>query len=128
MIFYILEEVNDSNFSKGTVIPHKKNIEILPLGYSRKKSKRGGALRTLFFSDKMFYPLKLHKTVLHPSEILRPQPRPLKISPFFLDHLLRFHVVFNQPLENPLAISSITLEIAYPQPPHVLPVCFFPST
>ena len=24
MIFYILEEVNDSNFSKGTVIPHKK--------------------------------------------------------------------------------------------------------
>ena len=76
----------------------------------------------------MFHPLKLHKILLHPSEILRPKPRPLKISQFFLDHLLRFHVVFNQPLENPLAISSITLEIAYSQPPPALPVCFSPST
>ena len=36
-----------------------------------------------------------------------------------LDYPWKFHDFFNQPLEIPLAIPSITLEIPYPQPPLV---------
>ena len=45
---------------------------------------------------------------------------------FFLDQTWKFHVVLNQPLEIPLTISSVPLEITYP---HILisqiPPCLF---
>ena len=62
--------------------------------------------------------------VLHFSEILRPKTITSENSTwFFHDHPWNFHVVFNLPLEIPFAISSILLEILFPQPP--LPLFFF---
>ena len=71
---------------------------------------------TLETSDKtkLLHPQKLHKTVLHPSEILRHKTKtPGKFYIIFFDHPWKFHVVFNEHLETPLAISSIPLEISY---------------
>ena len=64
------------------------------------------------------HPQKLHKIVLHPSEILRHKTKtPGKFYIIFFDHPWKFHVVFNEPLGIPLAISSIPLEISYPLHP-----------
>ena len=96
------------------------------MDYSRKKQT--GGLRTYYFEKtpgifRFFtlpleigakiglHPQKLHKIVLQPSEILRPKTRTTKNSKLF----------FNLSSENPLAVSSIPLEISYPQ----TPVCFF---
>ena len=40
---------------------------------------------------------------------------------YFLDHPWKFQIVFNYPLKNPLAFSSVPLEIPHSQPP----ACFF---
>ena len=85
---------------------------------------------TLETSDKikLLHPQKLHKIVLHPSEILRRKTKtPGKFYIIFFDHPWKFHVAFNEHLETPLAISSIPLEISYPlHPPfHTPPVFIF---
>ena len=107
------------------------------MGYSRKKNKQQ-ELRTYVFDPtssleflgffyftpwnsrrKWLYPWKLHKIVLLSSKILRPKTRENfgNSLGFFFDDSWKFHVVFNWPLENLLAISTIPLEIPYSQPP-----------
>ena len=90
-----------------------------------KKNKEAG-LRTYFFEKTpgfcrfftlpleipdrtRLHPCKLHKIVLHPSEILRPKMKaPGNSTWLFLDHSQKFLVVFNQPPENPLPTISLS--------------------
>ena len=55
------------------------------------------------------------------------QPRSLKIPHDFFLIIPKFHIVFNWTLKIPfrLTISSILLEIPYPQPPSLPPFVFF---
>ena len=69
-----------------------------------------------FKTKQSFTPQKLHKILLHPSEILRPK---IKTHMIFFDHPWKFHAVFKLILEVTLAISPIPLEIPYPQPPYL---------
>ena len=57
---------------------------------------------SLEISDKTrLYPQKLHKIMLHPSEILRPKTKiPGNCTWFFLDDAWKFDFVFNKLLEN----------------------------
>ena len=106
--------------------------QVYLLGYSRKKTNRGGWGYTflkiplevfifftwlLKFPDKKLNPWIFHKIVLNPWEIPRPKAKtPGNSTLFFLGHPRKFHFVFNWPLEIPHAISLIPLEIPYPQP------------
>ena len=100
--------------------------------YYRKKPNRGvenihfwkspiifRAFLPLEIPDKArLYSEKLHRIVLQLSEILRPKTKtPWNPTWLFLDHQWKSHVVLINPLKNTLAISSILLEIPYPQPP-----------
>ena len=117
------------------MIYHIKMIQIRHLDiWSMGNNQAGGVKDILFWNrpgffrfltlslgilDKLkLHPFKFHKIVLHPLEILRPTTRtPGNSTWIFLDHPWKFQVVYNWPLENPLAIYSIPLEIPYHQPP-----------
>ena len=131
------KKINIKKILKCLCYFKKLVIEII-LDYSRKNVKQKVlsnyflskiSTRTLYFfrfvtslleipEKASFHPYKFWKTLWHPLETSRSKSKRHGNSTWvFVEHLWKLLFLFSWPLEFPHVLSSITLEIPYPQPP-----------